>query len=110
MNPRTKRNIESAGAWFVGAYSAELYTEFQRIKNEPIFKTELRQRIYADTKRYSEIRGIITRVNAVLQIVSRGELLEALQYVANSRLASSSDAVFARKAQDLHEKLTKFKQ
>jgi len=106
MDPRTKRNIESAGAWFVGAYSQELYTNLHRIQNEPLFKRDLIQRIFEETGRDSKIGGTTTRVNSLLSIMKRGDILDALRYVINSRMSQGNDANYARQAQTFLDVLT----
>ena len=100
MDPRTKRDIESAGAWFVGGYSQELYTNIQRIQNEPLYKREIIQRIFEETGRDSQVRGTTTRVNSVLKIILRDDLPDALRYVINSRMSQGNDANYARRAQE----------
>ena len=100
MDARTKRDIESAGAWFVGGYSQELNTNLQRIQNEPLYKRDLIQRIFEETGRDSQVRGTTTRVNSVLKIILRDDLPDALRYVINSRMAQGNDANYARQAQE----------
>lgn len=107
MDQRTKRDIESAGAWFVGAYSQELYTSYQRIQNEPLYKKEKIQRIFDETGRDSRIGGTKTRVNSILKIIARGDLQEALRYVINSRISQGNDAIYAKQAQEFLDVLAR---
>lgn len=100
MDARTKRDIESAGAWFVGGYSQELYTNLQRIQNEPLYKREIIQRIFEETGRDSDIGGTTTRVNSLLRIIERRDIPDALRYVINSRMSRGNDADYARRAQE----------
>lgn len=107
MDQRTKRDIESAGAWFVGAYSQELYTNLQRIQNEPSYKRDIIQRIFDETGRDSRIGGTTVRVNSLLRIFARGDLPDALRYVINSRMSQGNDANYARRAQEFLDVLSR---
>jgi len=107
LDQKTKRYIASAGAWFVGCYAELIYANYIRISTDTAYKNELIRKIFSESGRDSLQRGTATRVNAVLRIIGRKTLWQALTYVADSRIADSDDAQYAAKAREFAGRLNR---
>lgn len=82
-----KRNIESAGYWFVGEYAAKTFENYNELVSNNYFKNEFINEIFREQGRDKDLGGTRTRVNALLRIIRDGKIIEALEYIiASDRL------------------------
>lgn len=79
-----KRNIESAGGWFVGEYAALIQNKFNQLEKDKEFKSEFVREVFHSQRRDKDYGGTRTRVNAVLRIIKSNKMIEALEYVIDS--------------------------
>ncbi|MCM3800350.1 hypothetical protein M4A92_17485 [Caldibacillus thermoamylovorans] len=79
-----KRNIESAGGWFVGEYAALILNKFNELESDKDFKNEFVREIFHNHGRDRDFGGTRTRVNAVIRIIKSNKIIEALEYVIHS--------------------------
>ena len=79
-----KRNIESAGGWFVGEYAALIRNKFNQLENDKDFKNEFVGKVFHNQGRDKDYGGTRTRVNAVLRIIKSNKMVEALEYIIDS--------------------------
>jgi hypothetical protein len=86
-----KRNVESAGGWFVGEYAALLLSNFNELENDKDFKHEFIGKIFHSHGRDSNFGGTRTRVNAVLRIIKTNKIVEALEYIIDSDRISKDE-------------------
>jgi hypothetical protein len=77
-------DIKSAGGWFVAEYAALIVERNNRLRNDKGYKAAFVQQIFRESGRDSELGGTRTRVNALLRIMERHELIKALEYVIGS--------------------------
>lgn len=85
MQDRTlKRNIESAGGWFVGEYAASILNKFNELESDTDFKNEFVREVFHNQGRDKDFGGTRTRVNAVIRIIKSNKIIEALEYVIDS--------------------------
>ncbi|XKH50496.1 hypothetical protein LG275_12980 [Chryseomicrobium palamuruense] len=99
-NNGLKRNIESAGVWFVAEYSGEIYSQFERISNSREYKKEFIKEVYFKQGRDKDYGGTATRINAVMRIIKNGDLMEALEYVVSSERMQKENPKAIAKATD----------
>ena len=79
-----KRNIESAGGWFVGEYTSLILSKFNELENDKDFKNEFVREVFISQGRDKDYGGTRTRVNAVIRIVKSDKVIEALEYIVDS--------------------------
>lgn len=79
-----KRNIESAGGWFVGEYAALIRKKFNQLENDKDFKSEFVREVFHSQRRDKDYGGTRTRVNAVIRIIRSNKVIEALEYIIDS--------------------------
>jgi hypothetical protein len=79
-----KRNIESAGGWFVGEYIALILSKFNELENDKDFKNEFVREVFNSQGRDKDYGGTRTRVNAVIRIIKSDKVIEALEYIVDS--------------------------
>jgi len=79
-----KRNIKSAGGWFVGEYTALILSKFNELEKDLDFKNEFVRELFNSQGRDRDYSGTRTRVNAVIRIVKSDKVIEALQYIVDS--------------------------
>ncbi|MFS0661296.1 hypothetical protein AB1L07_20975 [Niallia alba] len=79
-----KRNLESAGGWFVGEYASLIISKFRQLENDKEIKKEFIQNIFHSQGRDKDYGGTRTRVNAVLRIIKSDQIEEALEYIVCS--------------------------
>jgi len=88
---KTLNDIKSAGGWFVGEYAALVYELYEKLKNDNEYKTEFIKQIYLETGRDNDLSGTRTRVNSLMRIIQRHELVEALEYIIKSDNINKND-------------------
>ena len=85
------KDIKSAGAWFVSEYAATILENFEQLKFDKSYKAELVRKIHYECKRDKDLGGTKTRVYALIRIIERKELEEALNYVIKSNKVNLKD-------------------
>lgn len=80
-----KRNIESAGGWFVGEYAAIIVDKYVQLENDKDFKNEFVTDVFIKQGRDKDYGGTRTRVNAVIRIVKSNKITDALDYIIASK-------------------------
>jgi len=79
-----KRNIESAGGWFVGEYAVLILKKLNELESDKDFKNEFVREVFHNHGRDKDFGGTRTRVNAVIRIIKSNKIIEALEYVIHS--------------------------
>ncbi|MGQ4666837.1 hypothetical protein ACUIJN_13590 [Metabacillus halosaccharovorans] len=79
-----KRNIDSAGGWFVGEYATVMMDKYNELENSKDSKIEFVKEIFHSQGRDKDYGGTRTRVNAVLRIIKSDKMIEALEYIIAS--------------------------
>ncbi|GLB61743.1 hypothetical protein NCCP133_38720 [Cytobacillus sp. NCCP-133] len=95
-----KRNIESAGGWFVGEYAAEILNKFNQLENDKNFKNEFVREVFHSQGRDKDYGGTRTRVNAVLRIIKSNKTVEALEYIISSDRINKEEPKAVQMAKD----------
>lgn len=95
-----KRNIESAGVWFVGEYSGVIYSQFNRLSTDREYKREFVREVFLKQGRDKDYGGTTTRVNSVIRIIMNGNLIEALEYVVSSKRVQRENPKAITKARE----------
>jgi len=103
---KMRDDIRSAGAWFVCEYSSPILDNYQALVHDKVFKTEFVKHVFREAKRDSHIGGTRTRVNAVLRIIDRHELADALIYVIHSDRVGFDEPDAIEKAKILYMKIS----
>jgi len=88
---KTLKDIRSAGGWFVGEYAAIVDEHYEQLENDKGYKAEFIKKIYLEGGRDSEIGGTRTRVNALMRIIERKQIVNALEYVIESSRIKKND-------------------
>jgi hypothetical protein len=78
------KDIKSAGGWFVGEYAAMILENHEKLSIDKAYKLEFIKKIFHDCGRDKDLGGTRTRVNALIRIIKRDELIDALQYIMES--------------------------
>lgn len=91
-------DIKSAGGWFVGEYATTIFEKFDQLKSDKEFKAAFIKQIFRDRGRDSDLGGTRTRVNALIRIIERRELIEALEYIVASDSINKNDPNAIRSA------------
>ena len=99
-------DIKSAGGWFVGEYATTIFEKFDQLKSDKDFKAAFIKQIFRDRGRDSDLGGTRTRVNALMRIIERRKLIEALEYIVASDSINKNDPNAIRSAVQM---INKFK-
>lgn len=99
------KDIKSAGGWFVGEYAALIIENHVKLLSDKAYKLEFIQKIFHDCGRDKDLGGTRTRVNALIRIINRGELIEALQYIMDSDNINRSEPEVVKTASRTLQKL-----
>ncbi|MDK2918996.1 MAG: hypothetical protein PWQ37_1729 [Candidatus Petromonas sp.] len=84
-------DIKSAGGWFVGKYAGLIFEKYDQLKSDRVYKTEFIKQLFRESGRDSKREGTRTRVNALMRIIEREEIIKALEYVIESDNINRSD-------------------
>ncbi|MHA6261487.1 hypothetical protein ACXYMX_16630 [Sporosarcina sp. CAU 1771] len=95
-----KRNIESAGGWFVAEYGALIRTKFNQLENDKDFKSEFVREVFHSQGRDKDYGGTRTRVNAVIRIYKSNKMIEALEYVIDSKRINNDEPKAVKMAKE----------
>lgn len=90
-NLKMLSDIKSAGGWFVGEYAELIFEKYAQLKSDRSYKSEFVKQIYRERGRDSDLGGTRTRVNALLRIIERRELIKALEYIIDSDTINKND-------------------
>ncbi|WP_433745143.1 hypothetical protein [Falsibacillus pallidus] len=99
-NKLLKRNIASAGVWFVGEYTGLILEQFNRLESDKNYKNNFIETIFHQQGRDKDLGGTRTRVNAVMRIIKSNQAKEALEYVVHSSRLEIGEPKAVQKAQD----------
>ena len=97
-------DIRSTGVWFVGEYAGRILENIEHLKHDKGFKHDFMERIHKESDRDSDIGGTKTRVNALIRIIERNELEDALRYVIESKRVQDNDPQAIKAAEKTLEK------
>ena len=95
-----KRNIESAGGWFVGEYAGLIMNKFNELENDKDVKNEFVRDVFHSQGRDKDYGGTRTRVNAVIRIIKSNKLIEALEYIIKSDRINREEPKAVRMAKE----------
>lgn len=105
LDKTLKRNIESAGGWFVGEYTALILSKFNELENDKDFKNEFVRDVFHSQGRDKDYGGTRTRVNAVIRIIKSNKVVDALEYIVDSVRINKEEPKAAQKAKETLSKI-----
>ncbi|MGD6875749.1 hypothetical protein [Bacillus infantis] len=100
MDRILKRNIESAGGWFVGEYAALILSNFIELDSDKNYKNEFVQNLFQTVGRDRDYGGTRTRVNAVMRIIKSNDIVVALEYIIHSDRINKEDSKAVQMARE----------
>ncbi|WP_051640945.1 hypothetical protein [Bacillus sp. MB2021] len=100
-----KRNIESAGGWFIGEYTALILSKFNELENDKDFKNEFVRDVFHSQGRDKDYGGTRTRVNAVIRIIKSNKVVDALEYIVDSVRINKEEPKAAQMAKEALSKI-----
>lgn len=100
-----KRDIESAGGWFVGEYSNSIIEKYNDLESNKDYKNQFIKDVFNNQGRDSDYGGTRVRVNALLRIVRGNKVLEALNYIIASDRINKDDPNAIEMAKEVLMKL-----
>lgn len=99
------KDLKSAGGWFAGEYSNLIFERYDQLRSDKGYKLDLVKQIFRESERDSDLGGTRTRVNALIRIIERHELIKALEYVMGSDNINRSDPDAVQTAKQTLQKL-----
>jgi len=100
-----KRNIESAGGWFVGEYAAMIIDNYDCLSSDKKYKNEFIKHIFNSQGRDKDYSGTRVRVNALLRVFKSNKIIEALNYIVTSYKINKDDPKAVEMAKEALESI-----
>ena len=82
-----------------------IFEKYDQLRSDKGYKLEFVKQIFRESERDSDLGGTRTRVNALIRIIERHELIEALEYVIGSDNINRSDPDAVQTAKQTLQKL-----
>lgn len=101
-----KRDIESAGSWFVGEYLSIVMENYFQLQNNKEYKNHFIKQLHMRKDKDKNINGTRTRLNALIRIIKRNKAKEALVYIIKSERINKNNPESIKIAIETLRKIT----